>query len=183
MRKLMIGAAFATVLAAAACAQTTAERSETIVLSGTIESIDAETREVVIAGPEGGSFVVTAGPEMRNFDQVEAGDRVTLEYSEGVALAMAEPGDDGAPEALIGAARAAEGERPGAAVGEIISFVVELVSYDAEAHTATVIFPDGTEDTVPVHEEMRSFAAARAPGDRVLVAIGSAVAVTVTPEG
>jgi Cu/Ag efflux protein CusF len=182
IRTILASAAVATLLASATFAQSTdsAERSETYTLQGTITAVDAETREVTIEGEGGATESFTAGEEVANFDQIEVGDIVTLEYTEGVALAMAKPGDDGAVELVEAEALAALGEKPGAAVGQMVSFVVEVVDFDAEAQKATVIFPEGEERTVPVHDKMVDFAKSRAPGDKVLVVIGQAVAVDVS---
>lgn len=184
MRPILPAALIAACLAVPLHAQSTdsAERSETVTLSGLIEAIDPETREVSIAGDNGNRAVFEAGEEVANFDQLEVGDRVTLEYTEAVALSMANPGDEDTAEVVVADARAQLGEKPGAAMAAMVSFVVELVSYDAETQMATVIFPDGGEHQLPVHEKMLDFAASKQPGDQILVAIGQSAAVVVTPE-
>lgn len=181
IRTLLAATAASIAFSSVVLAQSTdsAARSETVTLTGTIEAIDAEKREVVIAGESGKSVVIEAGDEVQNFDQIEVGDKVVLEYIESVMVGMAVPGDDGSPEAAIVAARSALGEKPGAAEAELLTFVVEVKSYDADTKMATVIFPEGEERTLPVHEKMLDFAASRQTGDKVLVAIGRAVAIEV----
>ena len=177
-------AAIAALLAFPSFAQSTdsAERLDTVTVTGMIEAVDAETREVTIKGEDGMSTVFEAGADVANFDQIEVGDNVTLEYEEGVALAMADPEDDGAPELVIAEARTALGDKPGAAAVEMVSFVVEVVSYDADNQLATVVFPEGDERTLPVDDRMVEFAASRKAGDRVLVVVGQSIAVAVTPD-
>jgi Cu/Ag efflux protein CusF len=181
IRSTFAALSVAALLAGAAVAQSTdtAERSETYSVSGTIMSVDPETREVTVEGEDGTTRIYTAGEEVVNFDQIEVGDIVTLEYTEGVALAMAEAEDEGAVEVVEAEALAALGEKPGGAVGEMVSFVVEVVDYDAEAQKATVIFPAGEERVVPVHDSMVEFAKSRQAGDKVLVVVGQSVAVEV----
>src|SRR3954454_13036125 len=84
-----------------------------------VDSVNQNTREVVLRGPEGDSVTVTAGPEVRNLAQVRRGDRVVVTYGAALAVAMAPPGGGGPPaEVATGMARAELGERPAAAVGQ-----------------------------------------------------------------
>ncbi|MEP2029653.1 MAG: hypothetical protein ABJI96_13215 [Paracoccaceae bacterium] len=183
MRLSLIAGAIATLLAFPTLAQSTdsAERSDTLTVTGKIEAVNTETREVTIVGEDGMATAFEARNDVANFDQIEVGDQVTLEYVEGVALAMADPEDDGAPELVIAEARTALGNKPGAAAVEMVSFVVEVVSYDADSQMATIIFPEGDERTLPVDDRMVEFASSRQPGDRVVVVVGQSVAVAVTP--
>ena len=49
--------------------------------SATVEAIDQSTRQVRLRdNADGSSFVVTAGPEVRNLDQVAAGDQVNVDF-------------------------------------------------------------------------------------------------------
>jgi hypothetical protein len=157
-----------------------AQREQTIELTGVVRAIDKADRRVVIEGPER-TIQFRVSEEAQNFEQVEVGDRVTLDYFQSVAVTMADPEDSG--EALTSAlgVRTAPGAMPGAAGASITSLVVELVSYDRQDAIAVIRTPEGEQMSLPVAREMRSFAAARQPGDRILVVIEEAVAVGVTP--
>ena len=80
LRRYVLGLVAA--LAIAGCAQgmrTSSEGvQETLVTSSaTVESVDQSTRQVVLRdNADGAVFTVTAGPEVRNLAQVEAGDQV-----------------------------------------------------------------------------------------------------------
>ena len=76
-------------------------------------SVDATTRDVVIQDDLSGErFSVIAGPEVRNFDQIAAGDTVTIEFFEATTLAMADPADPGTAITGVAAGRAPEGDLP-----------------------------------------------------------------------
>jgi hypothetical protein len=153
-----------------------------ITSSATVEAVDPATRAITLRDTTDGSlFTVTAAPEVRNFDQIEPGDRVELDFLESIVLELADPADDGEPMALVGGMRAPEGERPGGAAIVSTSAVVEVVSYDADTGFATFRMPDGAVRRATLPPSLRAFAAARRPGDRVLVSITDAVAVSVTP--
>jgi len=158
---------------------TAAERETAVIGTATVESIDQESREVVLRTEDGRQIGIVAGPEVRNLAQLEAGDVVRVEYYEAVAARMAEPGEAEDTMASTSAGRAAEGEKPGAFAAAVTEFTVEVVSYDPETAVAVLAMPDGEQRAVAVAPEMEDFAAARAPGDRVRVTMLSAVAITI----
>jgi len=93
---------------------------------------------------------------------------------------MALPGDAGETIAMEGGVSAPKGAKPGVAGAEILSTVVEFISYDPESKVAVVRQKDG-DIYVKVRRELRSFAAARQPGDRIAVDIASGFAVAIEP--
>jgi hypothetical protein len=112
---------------------------------------------------------------------LEPGDEVRFDYYESVAVEMAEPGDPAEPLGVAVVDRAAEGEMPGGVLATATSQVVEVVSYDPATALAVVRLHDGTERTIDVHPEIQAFAAARRPGERVLVTVAEALAVSIDP--
>jgi hypothetical protein len=157
-----------------------AEATQTVSLSGTIEAVDMESRLITVRDGRT-SITFRAGPQVENLAQVSVGDEVTLDYFESVAVGMADPEDPGTAvgESVVGVA--APGEMPAAGAFGTLSGVVEFVSYDPEREVATVKLQDGSLETARVRPEMRTFAAARSPGDRIVVVIERAVAIAVTP--
>ena len=184
-RRLHALAAAALAMTLAACADSPsvtqeAERQESAVVTATVQSVDLETRQVLLRDDQTGDVgVFTAGPEVRNLPQLEAGDRVRIEYFDSVAVRMAEPGEDATPLTVAAAGRAPEGQRPGGFVATSTDLVMEFVSYDAGLQTATLIDPEGERVTVPVQPEMRAFAKARTPGERIHVTLSEAVAIDI----
>jgi hypothetical protein len=69
------------------------------------------------------------------------------------------------------------GSTPGAAVGEAITSVVEIVSYDPATALVTFKGPSGLLHSVVVPESMREFVAARRVGERVAVELVQAFAI------
>lgn len=181
LRHAFAAAALAAAVSLSACSQVpqTAEREQTLSLTGVVQAIDRDARRVVVRG-EDRTVQYRVGRQVRNFDQIEVGDQVTLDYLERVAVAMADPEDAGEPVTDIFGVRAPEGARPGAAGISVSSVVVEFLGYDAVEHRASIRWPDGTEQSVLVPEELRRFAATRATGDRILVLVEQAMVVAVT---
>jgi hypothetical protein len=159
-----------------------AQREETVSLTGVVRGVDTASRRLVVEG-EDRTVVYRVSDEVRNFDQIEVGDRITLDYVESVAVAMADPQDPGEPLVDVFGARAPEGARPGVVGASVGTVVVDFVDYDPATHVARIRGPEGNVTSVRVAEELRGFAATRQPGDRILILVEQAVAVAVTPAG
>lgn len=181
LRNCITLAAMAVGLALSACGvPETASREEAVQLTGVVRGVDTETRRLTVEGRER-TVIYRVSDEVRNFDQIEVGDRVTLDYYESVAVAMADPDDPGDALTDTFGARAGAGERPGLAGATVTTFVVEFIAFDASTGIATIRTPEGDVMSVRVAEELRRFARTRSPGDRILVLVEEAVAVGVTP--
>ncbi len=157
--------------------------SRTLTMSATVESIDQETREVTLVGPEGDMMTITAGDEVRNLAQVSAGDIVVAEITENITIEVfANPEGTQPGAGAFSADTAAElGAMPGAAVMDtvVISAVVEEINL--EMNTFKLRGPEGN---------VREFAA-RNPdnlrkadvGDLVVITISEAVGIAVKSPG
>jgi hypothetical protein len=175
-------AAIVAVLTAAACASTepaprTAQSESTAETTATIETVDKTSRQVLLRTEDGRFVTITAGPEVRNFDQLAAGDRVRAVFTESVVASVAAPDQPSETVVTTAGARAPVGGTPGAAVGEAITSVVEIVSYDPATALVTFRGPSGLLHSVVVPESMRAFVAARRVGERVAVELVQAFAI------
>lgn len=175
-------------LALSACApsgpETSRSSAELVTASATVVSVDGATRNVVLQEDSTGEqYSVVAGPEVRNFDQIAAGDVVTVDFFEATTLAMADPADPGTAITGVMGGRTPEGDLPGGMAVASTSMVVEVVSYDSTSGLAIIRTPDGRQIRTIVPPEMRSFADQRRRGDRVAVTMTDAIAVTMTEPG
>jgi hypothetical protein len=184
LRTYVLGLAAA--LAIAGCTQgmrtSTEGVQETLVTaSATVEAVDQSTRQVVLRdNADGTVFTVTAGPEVRNLAQVEAGDQVEVDFYQAIAASIADPADTGEAETAVLTGRTPEGARPGGLAAATTSMVVTLINYDSNSGLATFRTPDGITRRAVVPPNLRTFAEARGSGSRVLVSMTEAVAVTIT---
>ena len=154
--------------------------SETIITAtAVVESVDMSSREVLLRTPDGELLDITAGPEVRNLAQLEAGDEVEFSFYESIVVAMADPGEVADPVGAMLVEAAPEGEKPGALAISATDFVVEFISYNPGTAQATFVTPDGETNRVQVQPELRAFAETRRTGDRVRVSLTEAVAVTI----
>jgi hypothetical protein len=149
----------------------------------TVESVDPTTRQVLLSGPDGRLLTVTAGPEIRNFSQIRAGDHLVLTFRKAVAVQLAPPGATLPPPAgALGAARSARGALPAGAGFEAVEVTVRVDSIDRRAHTVTFTDPDGVSRTVEVHNPaMIRFTNRLKPGDNVQIDYLQSVSLKLQP--
>jgi hypothetical protein len=158
-----------------------ASEATLVTATATVAAVDQSTRQVqLVDDADGTPFTVTAGPEVRNLEQVTAGDRVELDFYQSTAVSMADPADTGEVATADLAVRTPEGALPGGLAATTTSLVVTLISYDRDTGLATFRTPDGLTRRTVVPPQLRNFAASRAPGARVLVTLTDALAVSVT---
>ena len=176
--KLNLILAAAALSLSAACDQDilTAERSTSLSEVGTVKEVDQDTRRFVVR-TNAQTLTLRASDQVVNFDQIEVGDKIRLEYEESLAVGMADPSDDGEAVGASLEARAAEGDKPGIAKADIVSIVAQFIAYDTRDNSATIRLNNGEISRVSVAREMRAFAKARKPGDRITIVYERAVAL------
>jgi hypothetical protein len=188
IRNVLRAAMLCAPLALAACAgadagPVTAERQASAQSRAVVQSVDQVTRQVILRLEDGAVETFTAGPEVRNLAQLEAGDTVVVTVEEVMSVRLARPGDVVATTTALVADRAPEGERPGAAAISGLASVVTFVSYDPATATATFTTPSGETMSRVIAPEMREFAAARSAGEQIYVEMFDLVAVGVEEVG
>lgn len=127
---------------------------ETTKLTATVTGIDAKNRKVTVVTPEGKKQVITARPDVRNFDQIQIGDQLIVTLTEEAVVYMAKDGPV-LPDGTTGiVARAAKGEKPGLVIGETSQLTAKVIALDTKNQKATVQFADGSKKTFAVRKEV-----------------------------
>jgi len=152
---------------------------ETMKMTATITAIDKATRDVTLKGPQGNEVVVTAGPEVKNFDQLKVGDQVNLNYIEALTLELKKGGGMVVQRTeKAGAGAAKPGEKPGAAAGRQVTVVADVVAVDPAKQVVTLKGPQRTVDLkIRDPEQFKRVA----KGDQVEATYTQAVAIAVEP--
>jgi len=148
-------------------------------MSAVVEAIDPVTRAVTLKDADGKEATVIAGPEVRNFAQIQKGDKVTVDYSETVKILVS--GVTGiTPERRenLEVARAPLGEKPAGAVTASTQIFATVEAIDYVARTVTVKGPQRTLQ-VQVNEGASNFENVKV-GDSVYVEYTQRAAISVT---
>ncbi len=157
--------------------------SEQVTLEGSITRVDRANRMVTIRGSDGGEVDMFVGDEVRNFDQLQVGDRVALDYNRAIAAEIRPAGSGEVGTTMEqGGSRAGAGSRPGGSVSETVTLVAEVMAVDTAANTVTLKGPRGNVVTLEVQrEDMRARLGSVKAGDLLRVTFTEAVAVNIRP--
>lgn len=161
----------------------TAAAMTVVQVTASVEAVDMATRMVTLVRPDGKSVVVQAGEQVRNLAQVKVGDKVTVEYYEGLAAEIAPPGTAlNKVEVTDVMARAPLGERPAGAVGEAITAMVVIEYVDTLRNVVRFTGPLGKTRIIKVVQpQFRAMLKTLKPGDQVALTYFEALAVNVKP--
>jgi hypothetical protein len=162
--------------------QTGAAISDTARVVATIETVDFQTREVLLTGPDGRRLVMKLGPEVRNFAQLRAGQRVAVTYRQAFAAQIAPAGTTASPQLALAADRAAPGELPSGGVAGGVQVRVTITGIDLASNTVAFVGPRGIERVVAVKDpNMQGLLRSLHIGSQVDLTYVEAVSVNVEP--
>lgn len=153
--------------------------AEVVKLTAAITAIDKASRDVTLKGPQGNEVTLTAGPEVKNFDQMKVGDQVNVEYVQALTLELKKGGGlVVARTEQKGGAAAKPGDKPAGAAGRQVTIVADVIGTDPAKQTITLKGPKQTVDMrIPDPEQFKRIA----KGDQVEATYTQALAIAVTP--
>ncbi|CAB3859163.1 hypothetical protein LMG26689_02394 [Achromobacter animicus] len=149
--------------------------------SGQVTAVDQASRTITLRGADGNTVDIVAGPDIRNFKQIKAGDTLTLDYYESVAVDV-RPAGSGAPEVVTetAATRSAKGAMPGGAVGRQTTITAEIWHINRSANLVILKGPQGGRRTIQVRDPaLREKLQQLKEGDLVVFTITQAVAAAI----
>ena len=148
-------------------------------ISARVEAIDKAQRQLTLKGPDGNVQTVTAGPDVRNFDQIKVGDMVVVRYLESLTLTLKKDGKEIVSRTdTADAARSQPGEKPGGVVGRQVEVTADVIAVNAKTQTLTLKGPKQTvELKVP---DPKQFQLVKV-GDQIQAVYTEAVALSVEP--
>jgi len=153
--------------------------AQTVSITATITAIDKETRDITLKGPQGKEVTLTAGPDVRNFDQMKVGDLVNARYVEALTLELKKGGGliVGRTEenAVIGAKT---GEKPAGTIGRQVTIIADVIAVDAAKQSITLRGPKRTVE-LPISDPAQFKLVNK--GDQVEAKYTQALALDVEP--
>jgi hypothetical protein len=150
-------------------------------VTATVKSIDKDSREIELTGPKGNTSSYVVGPEVKNFNQIQVGDRVVLSYYEGLGAQVMPPGTaPAAPTETTTTSVAPGGARPGANLNRTITSTVTIEAVGKDAKSVSFKRADGTSHKVAIEDpDAQKFVHTLKPGDSVQIRYSEATAVSV----
>jgi hypothetical protein len=151
----------------------------TVKVTGTVEALDAAQRQVTVKGPKGQLATLTAGPEVRNFDQIKVGDKVVVQYAQALTMTLKKDGKElRSSTDTTGGARSAAGEKPAGMAARQVEITADVTALNAKTQTVTLRGPKQTvELKVPDAGQFKMIKV----GDQIQAVYTEAVALSVAP--
>jgi len=155
----------------------TAERVAKI--TAEVQAVDAANRTVTLKGPRGKIVTLAVGPEVKNFDQIKAGDFVVVRYYEALTLELKKGGTAMRERTERDVAdRAKPGEAPAAADARQVRVIADVIAVDPKTQTVTLRGPNRIVDLKV--RDPKQFKLVKV-GDQVEATYTEAAAISVEP--
>jgi len=148
----------------------------TIAADATVEGVDPATRTVKLKLKDGTTRSFVASEDVRNFDQIKAGDKLKVRYAEAFTIELKKDG-----KAAVGRKetesmkRAAPGQKPGGVAEREVQATGDVVNVDAAAKKVSVKNAQGEIIELPVQDPEQLKLIKK--GDQVQVTYRQALAI------
>jgi hypothetical protein len=140
--KTFVAAAMLAALATAANAQVSKTLPGTMeTLTVTVESIEKASRTVTVKKPDGTYGVFSVPADVKRFDTLKIGDKITAKYYENIVLRLKAPGEKPIDSATGGVTPSASGNAGTAAVQRTITATITKI--DMKAPSIAFSGPNG----------------------------------------
>jgi Cu/Ag efflux protein CusF len=154
MKRLIVGTLSVAVLIAIpriTTAQTKTISSEMRVETGVVEAIEASSRKVTLRKPDGTMVTTVAGPEIKRFNEVKIGDKITARYYDNVVLRLKRPGESDEVSAVKGTT-GSDQALPGGTKAKQMTLTVTITAIDTTTPSITFTGPEGYKYTSKVQD-------------------------------
>jgi hypothetical protein len=174
-KQMVVMAAAALMLTVSLAAQTRTVTGKEETVTGTIEAIETGTRQIYLKKPDGKVEVVYVPTEVKRFDQLKVGQKVTARYYENVVLRMQPPGSKPVDDSSRAVSPAPQGTAGTAARQRTITATISAI--DPAVPSVTFTGPRGWNYTTRV-EDKAALAKVKV-GDKVDITWTEAMLVSV----
>jgi hypothetical protein len=153
--------------------------TEIYTMHAVVAVVDKSTRSVTLEGPEGKKKTFKAGDDVRNFDQIAVGDRVTAQVWEVLAMYLVRNGNPSDTDAAVAlaAARAPKGTKPGGFVVSTTEEFATVIAVAPDRAQGNLKVPDGQGHACQVGDN--GGLTGREPGDKVSIRHTAGAAIDV----
>lgn len=179
---LVVPATAQTARRSAAPAPTAAVSERVAEVTAVVENVDVSTRQVLLRAADNSLATVRVSPDVRNLNQVRAGDTVRIGYIEALIAEIVPASGNLTADQRAGAVRTRPGQRPGGVAAEQIRVRVRITNVDQGSGTVNFVGPNGRPQLAVVKDPaMLALLPQVKAGDEVQLTYVEAVAVRVTP--
>jgi hypothetical protein len=155
------------------------ELGQLVVKTFVVRSLNRDELIAVLEDPKGEIEIVEVSRDVKNWPQVDIGDKVKVEYYESISLLLTPP-EPGMPERTVDTETivAPPGGKPGIKDIDVIDAIAEVTAIDRENRYVTVKGPLGHSIKMRVPKEVEGFDNVKV-GDKVHARYTESYAVSV----
>ena len=157
-------------------AQTKTLTGEVRTEQATVESIEASTRSIMFKRTDGTYFSSVAGPEIKRFDEIKVGDKVTAKYYDTLVVRVKAPGEPDVVAQATGTTGSSQA-LPGGTKARQTTITATITNIDQAVPSITFTGPNGWKYTSKV-EDKAALAKVKV-GDKVDIVWTEALLVSV----
>jgi Cu/Ag efflux protein CusF len=155
------------------------EASQTIQWTGTVTAVDTANRTVTIQGPQGNIRTVKCGSEVKNFDQIKAGHKVHVEYTEAMVVSVRKSTEPSTVGESASMETAPKGAMPSMEAERTQQMTATVEKIDHKTRMVTLKGQEGNMVTFRVSDEFKNLKDVK-KGDEVVAQYTEALAIKVT---
>jgi ribosomal protein S17 len=174
-----MAALVAAVFVPAASAQQAKSQAAVVTETFTIVVIDQTNRMVTLKDKDGYTDSIYAGPEVKRFNELKVGDKVTVRYYESVVYHIQKPGTAPVPAGEQAGIVRGKGPNPGGTISRQATATVTVTAIDLKVPSVTIKTDDGSISSFKV-EDKKNLEGVKV-GDRVQITYTEALAISVAP--
>lgn len=152
--------------------------AEVVEAKAKVDAVDQAKRLVTLTNADGETVIVKAGPEVKNLDQVTAGDNVVVKHFESIALFVRKGTEAPSMSEMAAVAVAEKGKEPGAVAVNTMEYKATVEAVHPVLRKLTLKGPDGKKRTLKVHEDYKALAEIK-KGDELVLRHTEALAISV----
>jgi hypothetical protein len=153
--------------------------SESVTVTAKVEAVNKDTRDVTLVGGDGEKLTFKAGPEVRNFAQIQVGDKVTATSIKTLAVYVTPQAEAPSASVTESLERAALGEKPAGSFLRTVALSATVEALDLETRMVTLRGPKGNKVTMKVGDHVKQLDKVKV-GDTVAAEYTEVVDIAVT---
>ena len=152
--------------------------AESVTLEATVVAVDAAKRTVTVKSADGATRTFKAGKEVKNFDQIKAGDKVKATFFESVAVFVRKSNEKASAAEATTVGVAPPGAKPGMFVVDTFEITAKVQDMDLKKRIVTLKGPEGNMRAFKVDKSVENLDKVKV-GDELVVRVTDAMAIAV----
>lgn len=152
--------------------------AESTTMEATVVAVDGAKRTITIKTADGATRTFKVGKEVKNFDQIKAGDKIKTTFFESIAIFVRKSGEKASASETTTVGVAPPGGKPGVFAVDTFEITAKVQEIDLKKRIVTLKGPEGNVRAFKVDKRVENLGKVKA-GDELVLRVTDAVAIAV----